>query len=55
MSIRDNYEKLDESWEESGSLIWLWKCKRCGQKVNDYALSMHDWYHGYKERNNNVA
>lgn len=49
MSFKDNFEDTGESWEESGSLIWIYKCKRCGEEVNGYARSTHNWYHDYKE------
>jgi len=49
MSFKDNFDNTGESWEESGSLIHVYKCKKCGDKVNGYARSSHDWLHRYHE------
>jgi hypothetical protein len=49
MSSWDDYfEDTEESWEESGSLIYVYKCKICNKDVGHYGRSMHIWYHKYK-------
>lgn len=49
MSFKDEFEDTGERWEESGSNIWVYKCKKCGEEVNSYARSTHSWFHRYKE------
>ncbi len=45
----DCFNLTDSSWEESGSLIHIYRCKICGEEVNGYARSTHFWFHRYKE------
>ena len=45
MSFKDNFEYTDKSFEESGSLIHLYKCKLCKELVPKYSMSMHDYCH----------
>ena len=52
LTIKDLYEDTADSWEESGSLIRIYKCKICGDDVNGYARSGHLWYHQYFEDKN---
>lgn len=44
-NIGDFFESTDETWEESGSLIYVYKCKICNEGVNGYARSTHLYLH----------
>lgn len=45
MSFKDRFDITDESFEESGSLIHIYKCKTCGDLIPKYSMSMHDYCH----------
>lgn len=48
MSFKDQFLETNDSFEESGSLIWVYKCKICDNKVPSYNRSMHIYIHKLK-------
>ena len=51
MSFRNNFEATNKSFEESGSLIWIYRCKICDREVPKYARSVHNYIHSGKSEN----
>ena len=54
-TFQDYFDNTGQCWEESGSLIHVYRCKICNEEVNGYSRSMHVWFHDYNNELGNTT
>lgn len=48
-TVEESFKSTGETWEESGSLIYVYKCNFCHEEVNGHARHIHLWFHKYQD------